>query len=692
MKVSKTIDDYASDGPAHEKLRAPPDWSGPVEKRSCTDLLCLLLIVASWAAMTAIGVYAIDKGDYRLVLYPLDYDGNVCGVNYGDRDMTEYPYLFYTNFVSGVCVKECPSLQGQTQDNLTDVNTLITYTGVWQSEWGPEVSADFVQMADYSYTLEESSSGSLLDSITTVDVNNFQCTTDLCFPTDSVKQSWVSTGISEGYGFAYYLTDTYPLLGRCFLTSEARSRLAELTGTASNQEESIATESSDLQSASDFISNLYGDLWTSKYYILMFGFGLSLVVSLTYMFLLRIPCLLSLLVWLSILALIGVFGIGGYYALTLVDEWEAADPPVVRDDQITVTKYGSYACFVIAGLMFLLACCLRKQIQLAVQCVKQAGKAINNMLLILLLPVIQGVCFLLFVIAWAIYGSYLASLGEITITQMEVPFSNYEIPVRTYEYSDLVTQLGWCLIFCFFWTGSFILAVGEMSISMSIAKWYFTTDRNILTLFTPFSALGSVIRYHLGTCAFGSLIIAIIKLLRALLEAFKKRLSELSNEKLAKFLLCCCRCCLCCMEQCVQFLNENAYIQCAIFGTSFCESGRKAFYLILRNAARIGAVSYVSAAVLIVGKLFISALTTFAGYYALTEHLELDLYSYAGPVTVIFIISYFVSDMFMDVFDYSILAILHCFVADEEMFDGRARYADGGLNDFVDKHGGGFDA
>lgn len=99
-------------------------------------------------------------------------------------------------------------------------------------------------------------------------------------------------------------------------------------------------------------------------------------------------------------------------------------------------------------------------------------------------------------------------------------------------------------------------------------------------------------------------------------------------------------------------------------------------------------MSYVSAAVLIVGKLFISAFTTFLAYYALTEHLEVEVWSFGGPVMVIFIISYFVADMFCDIFDISILCVLHCFIADEEMFGGRARYAEGSLQDFVDKHGG----
>ena len=187
---------YEDDEIANEKLQAPADWSGPVERRICTDLLFLILIILSWVGMTAIGLYAVNNGDYRLVLYPLDFDGNVCGTDYRDRDMTEYPYLLYTNMVSGVCVKQCPSLKGVTQDNLTDVHTLITYTGVWQSEFNKsQVPSDFVAMANYSYIFEESSNTANTDTITDVsllDTNNFQCNSDLCFPSVNITDSWTT--------------------------------------------------------------------------------------------------------------------------------------------------------------------------------------------------------------------------------------------------------------------------------------------------------------------------------------------------------------------------------------------------------------------------------------------------------------------------------------------------------------------
>lgn len=101
----------------------------------------------------------------------------------------------------------------------------------------------------------------------------------------------------------------------------------------------------------------------------------------------------------------------------------------------------------------------------------------------------------------------------------------------------------------------------------------------------------------------------------------------------------------------------------------------------------MAAITYVSAAVLIVGKLFISSVVTVFGYYIIVEQIGEDLYSVGGPTVVIFLISYFISDMFMDVLDMGIMTVLHCFIADEEMFDGDERYGEKSLKDYVDKHG-----
>jgi hypothetical protein len=43
--------------------------------------------------------------------------------------------------------------------------------------------------------------------------------------------------------------------------------------------------------------------------------------------------------------------------------------------------------------------------------------------------------------------------------------------------------------------------------------------------------------------------------------------------------------------------------------------------------------------------------------------------------------------MFLSVFELSILTVLHCYIADTEMFDGHARYADGSLKDWIETNG-----
>ena len=90
--------------------------------------------------------------------------------------------------------------------------------------------------------------------------------------------------------------------------------------------------------------------------------------------------------------------------------------------------------------------------------------------------------------------------------------------------------------------------------------------------------------------------------------------------------------------------------------------------------------------VLVIGKLFISTSRT-AAYFTLVDSAEVELYSDAGPALLIFIIIYFVADVFMEVFEIGILTSLDCFVADEEMFVEQTRYAEGRLKSWVDDNG-----
>ena len=411
-------------------------------------------------------------------------------------------------------------------------------------------------------------------------------------------------------------------------------------------------------------------------------------MSFLYVFILRIPFLLSITVWLSILLSIAFFAASGAYAFNQATTWASADPPVRSDTTINIVRVVSFVLFGIGALLALLACCLRRQIQLAIGCVKEAGRAMHRMPGIVFVPVLQGVGFIAFLIPLTFYAVHLASLGDIATEDFPLGVGGLEIAVRTWNFDVFVERCAWYLLFCLFWTGNFIVAVGDMVIAMSVAKWYFARDKKTINSFTVVGSVCSTLYYHLGTCAYGSLVLAIVQIIRAILAKIQRQVKK-ANNRIADALLCCCQCCLWCFEKCIKFLNKNAYIQTAIFGTAFCKSAREAFFLIARNAGRIGAITYVSGAVLFIGKLFISAVTTSASYYVMNELIGDEVFSLAGPTIFIFIISYFISDMFMDIFDMGVTTVLQCFIADEEMFEERGEcYAEGRLRKYIDDYDG----
>lgn len=74
------------------------------------------------------------------------------------------------------------------------------------------------------------------------------------------------------------------------------------------------------------------------------------------------------------------------------------------------------------------------------------------------------------------------------------------------------------------------------------------------------TAFSNLIRFHLGTVAFGSIIIALVQFVRTILQAIEKQLDS-AESSAAKFVAKCCQCCLYCFEKILQYLTRNAYIE-----------------------------------------------------------------------------------------------------------------------------------
>merc|ERR1711928_63231 len=183
--------------------------------------------------------------------------------------------------------------------------------------------------------------------------------------------------------------------------------------------------------------------------------------------------------------------------------------------------------------------------------------------------------------------------------------------------------------------------------------------------------------FHLGTVAFGSLILAIIRTIKTILEYIEKKCKKFNND-LTKCLLKCCQCCLWCLEKFMRFINRNAYIMCAVKSTNFCSSAKDAFNLLMRNLVRVVVLDSVVDFLLFLGKIVIVLITGTVSYLAFSGQIPdiadevPSLNFFYTPVIFIVLGSYFIASSFFSVYAMAVDALFLSFLEDLERNDGSA--------------------
>merc|ERR1719428_666101 len=96
------------------------------------------------------------------------------------------------------------------------------------------------------------------------------------------------------------------------------------------------------------------------------------------------------------------------------------------------------------------------------------------------------------------------------------------------------------------------------------------------------------------------------------------------------------QCLIWCFEKSLEYINKLAYIQIALLGSNFCSSAKKAFYLVLRHAARFASILVLGSAIDLIGFLCILSATTIVGYVIQTA-LHPDVSPIAPTVIYAFV-------------------------------------------------------
>lgn len=138
------------------------------------------------------------------------------------------------------------------------------------------------------------------------------------------------------------------------------------------------------------------------------------------------------------------------------------------------------------------------------------------------------------------------------------------------------------------WLLFLIEAVTYTTISGAVGYWYFTgsqADRDLAdpadrTRFPVLCSLYRVLRFHLGTMAAGSFILAAFTAVRVVLAYIDAKTKDMQDaNSVLKYALKCAQCLLWAFHRIVKFLTKFAFVTVATDGTPFCSAAFASFRL-----------------------------------------------------------------------------------------------------------------
>uniref|UniRef100_A0A182NQ24 Choline transporter-like protein n=1 Tax=Anopheles dirus TaxID=7168 RepID=A0A182NQ24_9DIPT len=722
-----------------EPLKYDPDFKGPLSKRSCTDLPCLFLFIAFLGAWSYVAYYAAQHGDLNRLLVPIDSDGRKCGI---DSEVRDEPYLVFFNItecakidvpISGcsttqVCVKQCPDqdfdfeLANCSPSNIAEIRTkLICKQSVKKSDLKTcQLIRDYIRSERCAQTLQKSTS---LANRCISNIPEAQCA---LVPKQTQQQRTSSAKFKSPAEQCKEKRDLENIL------EEKIIKLQSFLARYVNNLISVVTKDNSVHQTSQMIVE---DVLESWRMILVFV-GCSVLASLIFITMLR--WVAKPLVWISIVGVIAALSYGVYYSFreyqiiranpvaahvnvspnlsSLVNSW-------FKSDQTWLWILIVLSVILIVLLLVVLV--LRKRIVIAIALVKEGSKAVSASYSTVFFPIVPWILqAAVFVFALVIL-LFLASIGDPVYKINGLNASLSCVCSNDYKEGDICDPTefndkcrdntraydqGRCLdaachfqevdtpsivgyfhalnVLGFFWCICFVSAFSEMVLAFTFATWYWTRQKSRLPFFVLTRGVTRTIFFHMGTLAFGSLIIAICKIIRAFLEYLDHKLKSYDNG-LTRAILCCCRCFFWCLESFLKFLNTNAYIMCAIYGKNFCSSAKDAFSLLTRNVLRVIALDKVTGFLFFLSKILLAAGMAAVTYTYFDSDLPKTPLNFPFvPAILVFIGTYIIASIFFSVYSVAVDTLFLCFLEDSERNDGSAErpfYMSKGLQNILGK-------
>eukprot|EP00929_Paragymnodinium_shiwhaense_P112383 TRINITY_DN8063_c0_g1_i1.p1 TRINITY_DN8063_c0_g1~~TRINITY_DN8063_c0_g1_i1.p1 ORF type:complete len:666 (+),score=156.02 TRINITY_DN8063_c0_g1_i1:114-2111(+) len=626
-------DPLHEDGPPSD-VESDEDRAGHVYQRRPTDVICLLVFAAAMVPFFYIANYAREEGDIRKITHGYDFLGRLCGVDYEIDPVTG------ENVTLGEVLYWCPKSADTWVPSMTSVsaNMLGTSLDTMHPICVHECPGkEAVAAANTTRCFQ----GSETEKGTPSADGTFKAETTYYFAQVAVYESSAFAG-----RYCFPKADTFrKSMLEAFESNPAAKWLISLTS-----------------------------VWNARWALAMSAL-LAFVLGFAYLFVIDWFARPIVYTCMAILVLLPLAG-GGYMVYASQQEGGMDGLPSTGDSQWDLIT----GCSLLAvSLVFaILACCSISAMETAIGCVQAACECIFSMPTLLIQPVISlavhGIvmCFLM-------YGFFLlVSCGEVKQTSLEayVAVSGYDVSgvMRSFTFTKEQLEYLFYYIFILFWFSELCTATSQFVLSYAVQLWYFTPyDDSDNSKDTPSCPLARgyaiALTYHLGTMIFGSLIIAIFRLIRMILHFVFKQAKTGENQAL-NCLAKCCECCMACFENCIRFLNKNAYMDVAINSTDFCHAARNAMSLIAGMLPELAILNGATWVVFIAGLGSITALGSFLTWEIVqrvavfSDSIEHPDTYVADPVSCTVcagVISFIIAFAFMIVFDSTADTIIYCY-------------------------------
>lgn len=337
------------------------------------------------------------------------------------------------------------------------------------------------------------------------------------------------------------------------------------------------------------------DIWKARWVVLA-SIGVCLALSL--LFIKLMDYIAIYLAWLSVIVFEAGLVFLGFYFWGVESEKVAECERLneswsnVVDASCENNWWGWFSCWLAAAIYLCTIVCFFSQLRQAIRVIETAADWLADTKRMIFVPLnwffVASVLFMVWMGGVMCIGTI--AEGEIThpepslVDGVPIDFSQS----KTWEWPESVEWILFFEVFGMLWLMFFIMALNEFIIIVSAATWYYSDktikdddgiagDSEVCYGYT----LG--LKYHMGSLASGSLILAIIWIFRAIFAYIGKKMEDATGGNcFTKCLVGCCNCCLACFDKFVKYMNQQAYVYMAISGESYCSSALNAFLLMAK--------------------------------------------------------------------------------------------------------------